>query len=83
MSMPLQSLNDVAEELDRMRAAAVGASHPMLALLLQLARDEAKEEHDRRAPKKQRKAKPALPSNVIPFPLQRVRNRERRHARSA
>ena len=83
MSKQTQSLTEIAEELDRMRAAAVADSHPMLALLLQLARDEAKEEDDRRTPKKARKAKPQLPSNVIPFPLQRLKNRERRRARYA
>jgi hypothetical protein len=81
MSKTAHSLKDVAEDLDRMRADAVAERHPMLALLLQLARDEAKEELDRQQPKKPRKPRrPALPSNVIPFPVQRARNGARRRA---
>jgi hypothetical protein len=81
MSKQLKSLTTVAEDLDHMRAAAVADGHPMLALLLQLARDEAKEENDRQAPKQTKKAKrPQLPSNVIPFPVQRIRNRRRLRA---
>ena len=42
MSKTIHSLHEVAEDLDRMRADAVAEAHPMLALLLQLARDEAR-----------------------------------------
>lgn len=75
MSKPIHSLKDVAEDLDRMRADAVAEAHPMLALLLQLARDEAREELERQAPEaKARHLAPA--SNVIPFPPLRVRSRK-------
>ena len=78
MPKTVHSLSEVAEDLDRMRADAVAELHPMLALLLQLARDEAKEECERQAPKKARKPRrPALPSNVIPFPVDRMRQRKR------
>jgi hypothetical protein len=80
MSKQVHSLANVAEDLDRMRSDAVAEGHPMLALLLQLAHDEAKEELGRQEPKRPRKARPKLPSNVIPFPVQRLRNRVRARA---
>jgi hypothetical protein len=81
MSKNVHLLTNVAEDLDRMRSDAVAEGHPMLALLLQLAHDEAKEELDRQEPKKTRKARrPELPSNIIPFPALRLRNRVRARA---
>ena len=71
-------LKAVAAELDRMRANAVADSHPMLALLLQLARDEANEELSKRTAKPKQKAA-AKASNVICFPRKRLA--KRRNAR--
>ena len=71
-------LKAVAAELERMRAHAIADAHPMLALLLQLARDEANEELAKRTAKP--KPKPAAKtSNVIRFPRKRLA--KRRNAR--
>jgi hypothetical protein len=67
-------LKAVAVELERMRADAVASSHPMLALLLQLARDEAREELAKRTAKPKRKPA-AKASNVIRFPRKRLARR--------
>jgi len=74
MSKTAHPLKSVAAELDRMRVDAVADSHPMLALLLQLARDEANEELTKRMAKPKQKAA-AKASNVIRFPRKRLAKR--------
>jgi hypothetical protein len=78
MSNTPHPLKTVAAELERMRAHAIADAHPMLALLLQLARDEAKEELAKRTAKP--RPKPAQKaSNVIRFPRKHLA--KRRNAR--
>jgi hypothetical protein len=81
VSTTLDSLEAAAGLLERMRAEAVGDGRPMLALLLQLARDEAKEEIARQSQPANppEPAKPSAASNVIAFP--RARLTRRRNAR--
>ena len=74
MSRIVHPLQTLAAKLDSMRADAVASSHPMLALLLQLARDEAHEELAKRTAKPKRKAA-AKASNVIRFPRKRLARR--------
>jgi hypothetical protein len=77
----IDHLRAAVAELQRMHAAAVGEGCPMLALTLQLARDEAEEELARRtapskAPAARKKAAASRAgSNVIRFPRRRVARR--------
>ena len=68
----LDHLRAAVGEIDGMRAAAVSEGCPMLALTLQLARDEAADEIARRTP---RKTVRHLPANVIRFPRKRLAKR--------
>jgi hypothetical protein len=72
MSANEDPLLTIAAALDAMREQAIADAQPMLALLLQLARDEAKEELARRR-RKPRPAKTA--TNVILFPTHRLAKR--------
>jgi hypothetical protein len=74
----LDHLSAAVRELDGMRAAAVSEGCPMLALTLQLARDEAADEIARRSAK--RKTVRQLPSNVIRFPRKRLAKRRNSNA---
>lgn len=64
-----KGLNAVAAALSTMQQEAVADGHAMLALLLQLARDEALEERARREDAETEAACRPPPSNVIPFPV--------------
>jgi hypothetical protein len=78
MTLEVASLTATPDVLERMRARAVGDGHLMLALLLQLARDEAKEALGRSAAAEEPTNIPA--SNVIRFPRKRLARR--RNARA-
>jgi hypothetical protein len=72
MSANENTLLAIAARLEAMREQAVADAHPMLALLLQLARDEAKEELARRS----RKPRPSrTATSVILFPARRLAKR--------
>jgi hypothetical protein len=79
MTPCIDRLKAAVLELDRMRATAVDEGCPMLALTLQLARDEAEEELARRNAMKRARAAHAG-STVIRFPRRRLARRRKARA---